>query len=115
MKKETAYETYASLTTSHDSELIADFKKSTEAQGLDIHPSKTKILTNQETNKFREIEIDEVHVEVLPPEGKVKYLVKMITFVDQETTEVQHRIRCAWSAFARNRQELTSQSYLLQH
>ena len=39
----------------------------------------------------------------------------MITCMDQETTEVQHRMRCAWSAIARHRQELTSKSYLLRH
>ena len=53
---------------------------------------------------------------VLPPKGTVKYLEQqMITFVDHETTEVQHRIRCAWSEFAKHRQELTSQSHLLRH
>ena len=46
--------------------MIADLKN-TEAQGLEIHPSKTKILTNQKTNKLRDIEIDEMHVEMLPP------------------------------------------------
>ena len=51
--------------------------------------------------------------QILPLEGKVKYLEQVITFVEQETTEVQHRIRCAWSAFDRHRQKLTSQSYLL--
>ena len=29
--------------------------------------------------------------------------------------EIQHRIRCAWSALARHRQELTSNSHLLRH
>ena len=57
------------------------------AQGLETHPDKTKILTNQKTNRQNEIEIDEMHVEILPSEGKVKYLVQMITFVDHETTE----------------------------
>ena len=57
----------------------------------------------------------ETHVEILPLEVKAKYLEQMITFVDQETTEVQRRIRCAWSAFTKHRQELTSQSYLLRH
>ena len=59
--------------------MMADFKKSTEVQGLEIHPDRTKILTNQTSNKLKEIEIDGM----------------MITFVDQKTTEVQHRIRCA--------------------
>ena len=39
-----------------------------------------------------------MHVEILPLEGKVKHLGQMITFVDQETTEVQ-----------------TTQLYLLRH
>ena len=73
--------------------MIEDFKKSTEAQGLEIHPSKNKILTNHKTNKLRVIEIDEMHVEILPHEGKAKCLEEVVTFVDKETTEVQHRIR----------------------
>ena len=32
---------------------------------------------------LRDIEIDGMHVELLPPEGKVKYLGQMITVVDQ--------------------------------
>ena len=53
--------------------------------------------------------------EILLPEGKVKYLGQMITLMDQESSEVQHIIRCDWSAFARHRQELTSKSYLHRH
>ena len=48
-----------------------------------------------------------MRVEIPLLEGKVKYLGLMITFVDQETTEVQHRLRCAWSAFAKHRHETT--------
>ena len=62
---------------------------------------KKKKLTNQKTSTLKEIEIDGMHVEMLPPEGKVKYVGQMVTFMGQESTEVQHRIRCAWSAFAR--------------
>ena len=49
------------------------------------------------------------------PQGEVKCSGQMTTFVDQETTWAQHRIRCAWSAFAKRRQALTSQSYLQRH
>ena len=87
--------------------MIVDFK---QRYRLEIHPDRTKILTNQKTYRTREVEIDGMHVEILLHQGKAKYLGQMITFVDQETAEVQHRIRCAWSAFARHRQELTSQS-----
>ena len=56
-----------------------------------------------------------MQVEIRLPEGKIKYLGQRITFVDQETTEELHRIRCAWSAFTKHRKELTSQSHRLQH
>ena len=56
-----------------------------------------------------------MYVEVLSPEERVLYLEQMMTFVEQETTEVRHRIRCGWSAFAKHRQEPTVQSYLLGH
>ena len=56
-----------------------------------------------------------MHVEKIPPKWKVKYLQQMITFVPQETTEAQHMIRCAWSAVAKYRHELTSQPHLLRH
>ena len=62
--------------------------KKTAAQKLENHPSKTKILTNLKTNKLREIEFGEMHVEILPPVGKVKCMGQMIPFVDQETTDV---------------------------
>ena len=50
--------------------MIADLKITTEAQGLEIHPEKIQILTNQETNRTREVEIEGMHVETLPPEGE---------------------------------------------
>ena len=55
---------------------------------LEIHPDKTKILNNEKTNKLQEIGIDGTHVEIHHPEVKVKFLGQMITFMDQETTEV---------------------------
>ena len=56
-------------------------------------------------------EIDEMQVQILPPEGKLKYLDDHIRGPGNH----RHRIRCAWSAFAKHRQELKSQSYLLRH
>ena len=90
--------------------MMTDFNRSTEAQGLEIHPDRAKILSNQKSNRLKEIEIDGTHVEQLPPKGRVKYLGQMIGFMGQETAQVQHRIRCAWPAFARHRQELTPKS-----
>ena len=73
--------------------MMIDFKSS-QKQSLDIHPDKTYILTNQGSNKRREVEVDQIRVEILPMEGKVRYLGQMISFADQGTVEIQHRVRC---------------------
>ena len=39
----------------------------------------------------------------------------MITFQQQETTEIRNRIRAAWATFHKYRQELTSRNYMLRH
>ena len=88
-----------------------DSKKVQKRKGLTFTQT-TKTVTNQKSNRMKEIEIDGIHVEILPLEGKVKHLGQMITFMDQETSEVQHRIRCAWSTFTRHRQELTSFTFV---
>ena len=40
---------------------------------------------------------------------------QMITFLQQETTEIRNRIRAAWATLHKYRQELTSKNYLLKH
>ena len=70
-------------------QMLCEFKGSTEKVGLRIHPEKTKILGNQSLNIRKEIEIDELKVEILT-------LGQMITFQQQESTEIRNRIRAAW-------------------
>ena len=72
-KKETAYPTHVLLSTCSQAapKVIADFKKVQKRKGSKFTQTK-RFLTNQKTNKLREIEIDGMHVEILPPEGKVK-------------------------------------------
>ena len=83
--------------------MLCEFKKSTEKVGLRIHPRKTNILSNQSSDTRKEIEVDNIKVEIL------------ITFQQQETTEIRNRIRAAWATFHKYRQELTSKNYLLKH
>ena len=45
----------------------------------------------------------------------VKYLGQRISFHQQETLEIKSRIRAAWAAFHKYRQELTSKKYLLNY
>ena len=66
-------------------------------------------------NEEKEIEIDNIEVEIVTKEESTKYLGQMVTFQQQETTEIKNRIRAAWATFYKYKQELTSKSYLLRH
>ena len=92
-----------------------EFKQSTEKLGLIIHPGKTKILSNRSPNNRKEIETDNIKVEILTREESTTYLGQMIIFQQQETTEIRNRIRAAWATFRKYRQELTSKSYMPRH
>ena len=70
--------------------------------GLRIHPGKTKILSNQSADTRKEIEIDDINVEILTREESTKYLGQVITFQQRAT-------------FHKKRQELTSRTYMLRH
>ena len=54
--------------------MFCDFKRSTEKVGLRIHAGKTKILSNQSSNIRKEIEIDNIKVEILTREESTKHL-----------------------------------------
>ena len=45
--------------------MLCEFKKSTEKVGLRIHPEKTKILSNQSSDTKKEIEVDDIKIEIL--------------------------------------------------
>ena len=88
---------------------------STEKVGLKKkHPGKTKIFSNQSSNSRKEIEVDNVKVE-MSKEESTKYLGQTNTFQQQETTEIKNRTRAVWVTFYKYKQELTSKSYLLRH
>ena len=98
--------------------MLCDFKESTEKVGLRIHPEKTKILSNQSTlcsDTKKELQIDDIKIEILTRSESVKYVGQMITFQQQDTTEIKNRIRAAWATFHKNRQELTSKNCFLKH
>ena len=95
--------------------MLCEFKVSTEAVDLGIHPDKTKILSNQDKIKAKEIKVDNIKIEVLEKSDSAKYLGQKITFVEQETEEIKNRLKAAWTAFHKYRQELTSKDYRLCH
>ena len=98
--------------------MLCEFKKVTEKVGLRIHPDKTKILSNQSTinsDTKKQLEVDDMKIEILTRNESVKYLGQKISFYQQETTEIKSRIRAAWATFHKYRQELTSNNYMLKH
>ena len=46
-------------------DMLQDVKRSTEKVGLETHPNKTTILSNQDTIRQKEVTIDNIKVEVL--------------------------------------------------
>ena len=93
--------------------MMCDFKKITVRVGLKIHPDSTRILSNQSSNRRREVEINNMHVETFSACKSAEYLGQAITFVsatgnsrDQQSNQ---------SRLGRYKHELTSRSYFLQH
>ena len=95
--------------------MMCDFKQSIEWVGLKIHPDNTEVLSNQSSNSRKEVEINNMKVEILSACESAKYLGQTTTFQQQETAEIKNRIRAAWASCYRYKQELTSKSYFLQH
>ena len=96
-------------------DMLCDLKASNEAVGLGILPDKTKILSNQDTVKAKEITVDNIQIEILRKRESARYLGQKITFEDLATEEIKNRLRAAWAAFHKYRQELTSRDYRLCH
>ena len=60
--------------------MLCEIKKSTEKVGLMIHPGKTNILSNQSSNTRKDIEVDNIKVEILTRGESARYLGQVITF-----------------------------------
>ena len=89
-------------------EMLRKFKTSAEAVGLGIHPDKTKILNNQDKEKAKEITVDNIKIEVLSKGDSARISWTKNTFEEQEAEEIKNRLKAAWAAFHKYRQELTS-------
>ena len=97
-------------------EMLCEFKTSTEAVGLGIHPDKTKILSNQGKEKSKRDHGQPHQKSRSWQKGdSARNLGQKITFEEQETEEIKNRLKAAWAAFHKYRQELTSKDYRLCH
>ena len=52
-------------------------------------------------------------IEVLPRDGKIKYLGRQITFESAAVVELSNRIKAAWAKFMQYKHELTKKTYSL--
>ena len=58
--------------------MMCDFKQSIERVGLKIHPDNTKILSDQISNRRKEMETNNIKVEILSACESAKYLGQTI-------------------------------------
>ena len=73
-------------------DMLCEFKISTEAVGLGIHPDMTKILSNQNKTKEKEITVDNIKIEILEKTASARYFGQKITFEDQRNGRNQKQI-----------------------
>ena len=96
--------------------MLCEFKSSTEAVGLGIHPDKTEILSNQDKVKVNEITFDDIKIEVLKKKRRQCAISWTKNYVrGAGNREFKNRLKAAWAAFHKYRQELTSKDYRLCH
>eukprot|EP00973_Karenia_brevis_P022706 3125287-Karenia_brevis.AAC.1 len=97
--------------------MLSDLQRESSKHGLELHPSKTKILSNLQKRRGSQrqghIIVDGMEIEILPYSGFTKYLGRKFTFDDQSKVELQQRLAAAWGKFNVYRQELTSKTYPL--
>ena len=74
-----------------------------------------KFLATKARAHEKKLKSQNMKVEILTRGESAKYLGQMITFQQQETTEIRNRIKAAWATFHKYRQELTSKTYMLKH
>ena len=97
--------------------MLQNLANAARARGLELHPDKTKIISNVTRKRGRScakhVEVLDRRIAVWPFSASVKYLGRKITFDCCHPTEVSNRIACAWRSFVALRDELTKKHYSL--
>jgi len=98
-------------------QMLTDLKREAAKYGLELHPDKTKILTNLSQRRGRNAsqttDIDGEKVEILHHHHNTKYLGRRFSYDQYHDTELDNRIATAWRKFNVLRHELTDKSYPL--
>ena len=70
------------------------------ACGLEMHQSKTKVLTNHNEEDLDFIDVNGLLIEILPCENTHRYLGRLISCsLDRSQFEIQHRLKLAWGQY----------------
>jgi hypothetical protein len=100
--------------------MLGDIITEAGKRGLELHPDKTKILSNtvRRTGRSaaRYVDINGLRIEIIPRDGDVKYLGRKIGFADPNKTEIENRIAAAWHSFMSLmslKNEFTNKSYTI--
>jgi hypothetical protein len=96
--------------------MIGDLIGEARKRGLELHDTKTKILSNvrdKDRAKKTPIDVAGMKIDILPYGGSVKYLGKELSFDRPTAKEVEHRISCACKKFYAQKAVLCNKVYPL--
>ena len=98
-------------------EMLTDLSVSASACGLELHPDKTKVVTNARRNGGRGVDtairVQSMDIQVLDEHECFKYLGRKVCFLEFQKIELQNRVKAGWAKFTSLKQELTSKAYAL--
>jgi hypothetical protein len=90
--------------------MVQNLMDAVQKVGLELHPGKTKVLTNQTWRRGESLQLRSSDIEIV---DSVEYLGRLLTFTSLHEAEVEHRIGKAWKKFASMKRELCSKHYPL--
>ena len=95
--------------------MLSDLASAAAIRGLELHPDKTKILSNLQhrhgEGKKKHADVGGMKVEILTLEASTKYLGRDVSLKDPHSIELENRIRCAWRKFHANKNVLCNKAH----
>ena len=97
--------------------MIADLSLEAHQYGLQLHPDKTKILSNEKRRQGAETHqhtnILQHSIQIMPFEGATKYLGRMFSFHQSQAKDIDNRGKAVWNKFHANKHILCNNAYQL--
>eukprot|EP00973_Karenia_brevis_P068061 9468811-Karenia_brevis.AAC.1 len=93
--------------------MIGDLIEVAASVGLQIHPDKTKVLTNINKHRPSKVEVSGKQIAVITSDGTAKYLGRLIGLQNMTDIEVDNRLKLAWKRFHAQTTVLANKAYSL--